>query len=191
MVVAMAQDLRVLLVKLCDRLDNMRTLEHMSPEAQERIARETLEIYAPLAGRLGMQRIKSELEDLSFRYIERRGPRHAVEQARQDQEGSRALHRERLSHDASRAWRSKGFAAEVTGRAKHLYSIYRKMKEQQLRVRAGATTSWPSAICVESVADCYAALGVMHSQLDPDPGPLQGLHRAARSPTCTSRCTPR
>ena len=84
MVVAMARDIRVLLVKLCDRLDNMRTLEHMKPEAQERIARETLEIYAPLAGRLGMQRLKSELEDLSFKYLEPDAYGEIAVEARED-----------------------------------------------------------------------------------------------------------
>src|SRR5687768_6181194 len=129
MVVAMAQDVRVLLVKLCDRLDNMRTLDHMSPEAQERIARETIEIYAPLAGRLGMQRIRGELEDLSFRYLEPEA----------FQELSQKLHktkkdRERYIESVCRTIMARlaeqGYAAEVTGRAKHLYSIFRKMKEQ-------------------------------------------------------------
>ncbi len=168
MVVAMAQDLRVLLVKLCDRLDNMRTLDHMRPESQERIARETREIYAPLAARLGMQRVKSELEDLAFRYLE--------PDVYRDMEGK--LHKSRKDRDryiesvcrtiVSRL-AEQGFAAEVTGRAKHMYSIYRKMKDQGSEFEQ-VFDILAFRICVESVADCYATLGAMHSRWTPIPG---------------------
>jgi guanosine-3',5'-bis(diphosphate) 3'-pyrophosphohydrolase len=168
MVVAMAQDLRVLLVKLCDRLDNMRTLDHMRPESQERIARETREIYAPLAARLGMQRVKSELEDLAFRYLE--------PDAYRDMEAK--LHKSRKDRDryiesvcrtiVSRL-AEQGFAAEVTGRAKHMYSIYRKMKDQGSEFEQ-VFDILAFRICVESVADCYATLGAMHSRWTPIPG---------------------
>jgi GTP pyrophosphokinase len=168
MVVAMAQDLRVLLVKLCDRLDNMRTLEHMSPDSQERIARETLEIYAPLAGRLGMQRIKSELEDLSLRYID--GEAHRMLSSKL---AKTKKDRERYIESVCRTMVSRlaeqGFAAEVTGRAKHSYSIYRKMKEQGCEFEQ-VFDILAFRICVESVADCYAALGAMHSRWTPIPG---------------------
>jgi guanosine-3',5'-bis(diphosphate) 3'-pyrophosphohydrolase len=168
MVVAMAQDIRVLLVKLCDRLDNMRTLEHMKPEAQERIARETIEIYAPLANRLGIQLIKSELEDLSFQYLhpdEYKDILHKVTKSRKE--------RERYIDGVCRTISSRlaehGFAAEVSGRSKHLFSIYRKMTAQQCDFEQ-VFDILAFRICVESVADCYAVLGVIHSKWTPIPG---------------------
>jgi len=168
MVVAMARDLRVLLVKLCDRLDNMRTLAAMKPEAQERIARETREIYAPLASRLGMQRLKSELEDLAFRYLE---PETYVELGKKL--ARTAKERDRYTESVCRTIVSRlaeqGFAAEVTGRAKHMYSIHRKMKDQGCDFEQ-VFDILAFRICVESVADCYAALGAMHSRWTPIPG---------------------
>jgi guanosine-3',5'-bis(diphosphate) 3'-pyrophosphohydrolase len=168
MVVAMARDIRVLLVKLCDRVDNMRTLEFMKRDAQERIARETLEIYAPLANRLGMQNFKSELEDLSFKYLEPDGYHEllsAITKTKRE--------RDRYIADVSKTLASRlaeqGFAADVAGRAKHLYSIWRKMKAQ------GSTLDQihdmiAFRVIVESVSDCYAALGVIHSKWTPLPG---------------------
>ncbi len=137
MVVAMARDIRVLLIKLCDRLDNMRTLEHMKPEAQERIARETLEIYAPLANRLGIQSFKSELEDLSFKYLEPEAYADLVSQMQMTKK-----ERDKYIADVCKTLSSRlaeqNFAAEVHGRAKHLYSVYRKMKAAAVGPRGGA-----------------------------------------------------
>ncbi len=168
MVVAMARDLRVLLVKLCDRLDNMRTLGAMKPESQERIARETREIYAPLASRLGMQRLKSELEDLSFKYLE---PEIYLEIKKKLERT--AKERDRYTESVCRTIVSRlaeqGFAAEVTGRAKHFYSVHRKMKDQGCDFEQ-VYDILAFRICVESVADCYAALGAMHSRWTPIPG---------------------
>jgi len=168
MVVAMARDLRVLLVKLCDRLDNMRTLGAMKPESQERIARETREIYAPLAARLGMQRVKSELEDLAFKYLE--PETYAALKKKLERT---AKERDRYTESVCRTMVSRlaeqGFAAEVTGRAKHLYSIHRKMKDQTCDFEQ-VYDILAFRICVESVADCYAALGAMHSRWTPIPG---------------------
>ncbi|MBX3126802.1 MAG: bifunctional (p)ppGpp synthetase/guanosine-3',5'-bis(diphosphate) 3'-pyrophosphohydrolase [Polyangiaceae bacterium] len=168
MVVAMAKDLRVLLVKLCDRLDNMRTLEHMKPDSQERIARETLEIYAPLANRLGIQRIKSELEDLSFRYVDPDGYKEIVSKLTKSRK-----ERERYIEGVVRTITSRlaeaGFAADVAGRAKHVYSVHRKMKSQQCDFEQVFDVI-AFRICVESVSDCYAVLGVIHSRWTPVPG---------------------
>jgi GTP pyrophosphokinase len=168
MVVAMAQDLRVLLIKLCDRLDNMRTLEHMKPDAQERIARETREIYAPLAGRLGMQRIKSELEDLTFRHLEPEAFRELTGKLAKTQK-EREHYIESVCRTITARLAEQGFAAQTSGRAKHLYSIHRKMKEQQCDFEQ-VYDIIAFRICVESVADCYAALGAMHSRWTPIPG---------------------
>jgi guanosine-3',5'-bis(diphosphate) 3'-pyrophosphohydrolase len=168
MVVAMARDIRVLLVKLCDRVDNMRSLEFMSREAQERIARETMEIYAPLANRLGMQGFKSELEDLSFKWLE-------ADAYKELQAGVAKNKRERDKYIAetcktlSSRLAEQGFAADVTGRAKHLYSVWRKMKTQQCTLEQ-IHDIIAFRVLVESVSDCYAALGVIHSKWTPVPG---------------------
>ncbi|AKF10598.1 RelA/SpoT family protein [Sandaracinus amylolyticus] len=168
MLVAMARDIRVLLVKLADRLDNMRTLEHMKPEAQARIAQETLEIYAPLAGRLGINWLKSELEDLSFRYLY---PEAYVDIIAKSKKVSRD--QERYISDVCKRLQKmlieRGFAAECSGRMKHLYSIYRKMRQNNCEFEQ-VHDVLAFRVLVENVADCYAALGVIHSQWTPIPG---------------------
>jgi GTP pyrophosphokinase len=168
MVVAMARDIRVLLIKLCDRVDNMRTLEHMSKDAQERIARETIEIYAPLANRLGIQSFKSELEDLSFKWLE-----HDAYLELQSQLTATKRDRDKYIAEVCKMLQGRlaeqGFAADVTGRAKHLYSIYRKMRANDATLDQ-VHDLIAFRVLVESVSDCYAALGVVHSQWTPVPG---------------------
>ena len=168
MLVAMARDIRVLLVKLADRLDNMRTLEHMKPEAQARIAQETLEIYAPLAGRLGINWLKSELEDLSFKYLY---PEAFADITAKSKKVARD--QERYIADVCKRLQKmlieRGFAAECTGRLKHLYSIYRKMRQNNCEFEQ-VHDVLAFRVLVENVADCYAALGVIHSQWTPIPG---------------------
>ncbi|MFO0660369.1 MAG: bifunctional (p)ppGpp synthetase/guanosine-3',5'-bis(diphosphate) 3'-pyrophosphohydrolase [Polyangiaceae bacterium] len=168
MVVAMSRDIRVLLIKLCDPLDNMRTLDHMKPEAQERIARETMDIYAPLANRLGMARLKAELEDLAFRYLEPEAYRDLAGKVAKTQK-----ERDRYIQDVCRTLQSRlaehGFKAEVYGRSKHLYSIYRKMVAQQVPFEQVHDVI-AFRVLVESVADCYAVLGIVHSKWTPVPG---------------------
>jgi GTP diphosphokinase / guanosine-3',5'-bis(diphosphate) 3'-diphosphatase len=168
MVVAMARDIRVLLIKLCDRLDNMRTLEHIPREAQERIAVETLEIYAPLSNRLGIQSFKSELEDLSFKYLEPDACAELVAQMTQTKR-ERDKYTAEVCKTLSGRLAEQGFAADVNGRAKHLYSVFRKMKSQQTGLE-GVQDLIAFRVLVESVSDCYAALGVIHSQWTPVPG---------------------
>ncbi len=168
MLVAMARDIRVLLVKLSDRLDNMRTLEHMKPSSQERIARETMDIYAPLAGRLGIQWLKAELEDLSFRYtcpdiyadLSSKAAQVGKENDRYVQDVCKRLNQMLIS---------RGFSGEVAGRKKHLYSVYRKMKRNDLAFEQ-VHDFIAFRVIMENVADCYAALGVVHSKWMPVPG---------------------
>jgi GTP pyrophosphokinase len=168
MLVAMARDIRVLLVKLADRLDNMRTLEHMSEAAQERIARETLEIYAPLAGRLGIQWLKAELEDLSFRHLE---PESHTILERQVQ--SVAKNTDSYISDVTTKLKkmllTRGFSVQVSGRRKHLYSLHRKMKSAGIGFEQ-VHDFVAFRVITESVADCYATLGVIHSEWTPVPG---------------------
>ena len=168
MVVAMASDIRVLVVKLCDRLDNMRTLEFMSPEGQERTARETMDIYAPLANRLGLSRFKNEFEDLSFRYLQ---PDAYQELARKAAAGEpqRLAQIDQACKLLTTKLAQQGFAAEVEGRTKHLYSLWRKMQERRCAYEQVYDVQ-AYRVVVESVADCYAALGVIHSMWTPVPG---------------------
>ena len=168
MLVAMARDIRVLLVKLADRLDNMRTLTHMKIDSQERIARETMEIYAPLAGRLGINWLKVELEDLSFRYLH--PDAHAELEAKvNDVTQDRDRYVQDVCAKLKKMLISRGFALEVAGRRKHLYSIHRKMKRQGIEFEQ--VHDFVAFRCImETVADCYAALGVIHSEWTPVPG---------------------
>jgi GTP diphosphokinase / guanosine-3',5'-bis(diphosphate) 3'-diphosphatase len=168
MIVAMARDIRVLLVKLCDRVDNMRTLEHMKPESQERIARETMEIYAPLANRLGMQNFKSELEDLSFRWLEPDAFAE-VSAAIEKTQKERERYIESVCKTLASRLAEQGFAADVSGRAKHLYSVWRKMKQSDVGIEQ-VYDIIAFRVLVESVGDCYASLGVVHSKWTPVPG---------------------
>ncbi len=168
MVVAMARDIRVLLVKLADRLDNMRTLEHMKPEAQVRIAQETMDIYAPLAGRLGINWLKSDLEEIAFQYL---WPEQYADLVQKTKKAQRD--RDRYIGDVVKRLQKmlieRGFAVEVTGRAKHLYSIFRKMRQNNCEFEQ-VHDVLAFRVLTEDVADCYAALGVIHSQWTPIPG---------------------
>ena len=171
MILSMSHDIRVLLVKLADRVHNMRTLEFMEPAKRKRIARETLEIYAPLAGRLGMFRLKAELEDLSFFYLE-------PEAYQQLQEGlsRKRGDLEKYIEEVCQQLRDKlvehGLKGEVSGRLKNYYSIYRKLQAQQISLDE-LYDLLAFRIVVETVAECYEALGVIHAIFRPVPGRLK------------------
>ena len=165
LLLSMAQDARVILVKLADRLHNMRTLEHLPPGKQRPIARETREIYAPLAHRLGMAAIKWELEDLAFKFLDREsydGLRKLVRQRRRARE-RHILEMQRPLEDALRA---AGVPGEVTGRPKHLWSIHRKMVTQD-RSYDEIYDLMALRVITDSVAHCYAALGIIHGRWTP------------------------
>ena len=168
MVVAMAKDIRVLLVKLADRTHNMRTLDHMKPESQERIARETMDIYAPLANRLGMQAVKTELEEVAFRYLR---PADATDLAARIAE--RAREKEKFVAEVVGIIRQRleaqGIPADVSGRVKHPYSVWRKMR--QLDVGFDLIQDVIGfRVIVDSVARCYESLGIIHALWKPVPG---------------------
>jgi len=168
MFLAMVDDVRVVLIKLADRLHNMRTLGSLPEEKRKKIAQETLEIYAPLANRLGIWKMKWELEDLAFRYLE---PEKYYEIARKLEQ--RRLDRERFINQAIEILRTHlakaGIEAEITGRPKHIYSIYQKMKRKNVDLDQ-IYDLYGIRIIVKEVKDCYAALGVVHSIWPPIPG---------------------
>ena len=168
MFLAMAKDIRVILIKLADRLHNMRTLKYMKPEKQREKARETMDIYAPIAQRLGISKIKIELDDLALRYLE---PDVYYELARNiaSKKSEREAFVRSIVDEVSQHMKNGGIKAEVSGRVKHFFSIYRKMVNQD-KTLDQIYDLFAVRIIVDSVKDCYAALGLIHEMYKPIPG---------------------
>ena len=168
MFLAMAKDIRVILIKLADRLHNMRTLQYMRPEKQKEKAKETLEIYSPIANRLGISKIKVELDDLALKYLEP-DVYYDLSEKISLKKDSREAFVKSIVDDVSAHMKNAGIEAKVDGRVKHFFSIYKKMVNQ------GKTLDqiydlFAVRIIVETVKDCYAALGVIHEMYKPIPG---------------------
>jgi GTP diphosphokinase / guanosine-3',5'-bis(diphosphate) 3'-diphosphatase len=171
MLLAMVNDIRVIVVKLADRLHNMRTLGHLSRERQERIATETMEIYAPIAHRLGMGKIRGELEDLAFQYLEP----EASETLLKEFEAARASNETFLAeikHTVEVLLAREGIVARVDGRVKRAYSVFQKLKRQKITLDQ-VYDLLAVRIITDSVKNCYAALGVIHNEWHPIPGRIK------------------
>ncbi|MGD0617835.1 MAG: bifunctional (p)ppGpp synthetase/guanosine-3',5'-bis(diphosphate) 3'-pyrophosphohydrolase, partial [Bryobacteraceae bacterium] len=171
MLLAMVTDIRVVIVKMADRLHNMRTLGSLPRERQERIAQETIEIYSPIAHRLGMGKIRGELEDLAFRYLE---PEAWAELAREI-ESRRSQNEEflaRIRHDVEMNLAREGIPARVDGRVKRAWSVYQKLKRQKISLDQ-VYDLLALRIITDSVKNCYAALGVIHNEWHPIPGRIK------------------
>jgi GTP pyrophosphokinase len=189
MFLAMAEDIRVVIIKLADRLHNMRTLDPLPAERRKTIARETLEIFAPLANRLGVWQWKEELEDLSFRYLDPATYAEItsfIQERHPEREASIHRHIEALRHKLT----EEGIEADITGRPKHIYSIYRKMQRKGIAFRRVHDVRGIRVI-TQTVPDCYRILGIVHGLWKPIPGEFddyiatpkenmyQSLHTAA------------
>ena len=167
MILAMAKDVRVVVIKLGDRLHNMRTLKHMRSDKQKRIAKETLEIFAPLAHRLGIFNVKWELEDLSFRYLEPEKYYDLVDQMKQKRQAREDIVNDTMSQ-LTKALEEAHIKADIKGRPKHFYSIYKKMKKDN-RDLSQIYDLLAVRVIVDSIPDCYAVLGIAHSLWKPLP----------------------
>lgn len=167
MILAMAKDVRVVVIKLGDRLHNMRTLKHMRSDKQKRIAKETLEIFAPLAHRLGIFNVKWELEDLSFRYLEPDKYYDLVDQMKQKRQAREDIVNDTMEQ-LTKALGEAGIKADIKGRPKHFYSIYKKMKKDN-RELSQIYDLLAVRVIVDTVPDCYAVLGIAHSIWKPLP----------------------
>ncbi len=168
MFLAMAKDIRVILIKLADRLHNMRTLKYMRPEKQREKAKETMDIYAPIAQRLGISKVKTELDDLALKYLEPEAYYDLVEKVAL-RKNVRDKYVRQLVDEVKEQMQDAGICAEVAGRAKHFFSIYKKMVSQD-KTLDQIFDLFAIRIIVESVKDCYAALGVIHEMYRPIPG---------------------
>ncbi|MGD0182579.1 MAG: bifunctional (p)ppGpp synthetase/guanosine-3',5'-bis(diphosphate) 3'-pyrophosphohydrolase [Terriglobales bacterium] len=171
MMLAMVDDIRVVLIKLADRLHNMRTLEHLTPERQQKIAKETLEIYGPIAHRLGMGKIRGELEDLGFRYLDPltyEQVRDAVEARRKKGEQFLARVEQTLRDKLKEA----GITAEVESRIKRLFSIHKKLVRQKISVDQ-VYDLYAMRVITKSLQDCYGVLGIVHNVWRPVPGRIK------------------
>ena len=168
MFLAMAKDIRVILIKLADRLHNMRTLKHMPAEKQQRIARETLDIYCPIAQRLGISKLKVELDDLSLKYLEPDVYYDLVDKI-SIRKNVRESYIQSIVDEVSEHIRTAGIKAQIDGRIKHFFSIYKKMKNQDKTIDQ-IYDLFAVRIIVDSIRDCYACLGVIHEMYKPIPG---------------------
>ncbi|MBQ1399561.1 MAG: bifunctional (p)ppGpp synthetase/guanosine-3',5'-bis(diphosphate) 3'-pyrophosphohydrolase, partial [Lachnospiraceae bacterium] len=168
MLLAMAKDIRVILIKLADRLHNMRTLEYMSTAKQTEKARETLEIYSPLASRLGISKIKIELDDLSLKYLEPDAYNDLVQTLASTQE-QRDAFIEQIISEMREGLERAGIQMQIYGRVKHLFSIYKKMRNKAKSLDQ-IYDLFAVRIIVEDLKDCYASLGVIHEMYTPIPG---------------------
>jgi guanosine-3',5'-bis(diphosphate) 3'-pyrophosphohydrolase len=171
LLLAMVDDIRVILVKLADRLHNMRTLQHLPDERRVRIARETMDIYAPLAGRLGMSKIKNELEDLSFQYLDPESYKELAARVSQKRQQAIAFI-EKLKKTVDEKLKAAGVTATMEGRIKRLYSIHQKLRRQRIDLEQ-VYDFVALRIVVPTIPDCYAALGVLHNLWRPVPGRIK------------------
>jgi GTP pyrophosphokinase len=171
LLLAMVDDVRVILVKLADRLHNMRTLQYLPDERRVRISRETMDIYAPLAGRLGMSKIKNELEDLAFQYLEPESYKDLSARV-QDRRKQATAFIERLKGTVAEKLKAAGIEATLEGRIKRIYSIHQKLRRQ--RIDLDQVYDFVALrIVVDTITDCYAALGVLHHLWRPVPGRIK------------------
>ena len=168
MFLAMGKDIRVILIKLADRLHNMRTLKYLPRDRQIANAQETQDLYAPLANRLGIYSLKWELEDLSFKYLHP-DEYHEIVNGLDKKREERLKFLEKIQTDLKEEIKNQGIKADVTGRAKHLYSIYRKMKRDN-KTLDQIYDLFALRILVDTVKDCYAVLGIVHEMYTPMPG---------------------
>ena len=171
MLLAMVNDIRVIIVKLADRLHNMRTLGALNPERRERIARETLEIYAPIAHRLGMGKVRGELEDISFQYLDHEAYAE-ISQTIESQRSSNEEYLERMRKQVEAELRRQGIPARVEGRVKRAFSVYQKLRKQKITIDQ-VYDLFALRIITDSLKNCYGALGVIHNEWRPVPGRMK------------------